>query len=51
MERMGRRRFAIQADRGDAAAVKGYVEESVNILGGLDILVNNAGLARYGTIA
>lgn len=51
IEQKGRRGLAIQADSGDAAAVKRSVDAAVDGLGGLDILVNNAGIARYGAVA
>ena len=44
----GVRAVAIQADTGDAAAVKAMVERVVGELGGVEILVNNAGvLSRH----
>ena len=43
--------FAVQADAGDADAVKAGIAEAVDRLGGsLDILVNNAGIAEHGPI-
>ena len=45
---LGRKAVAIQADAGDAAAVKTAVAHAVAELGGLDILVNNAGIGGAG---
>jgi 3-oxoacyl-[acyl-carrier protein] reductase len=45
IERAGRKAIAIQADAGDADAVKAAVEKTVATFGGLDVLVNNAGTA------
>lgn len=36
----------IRADLSDIAPLKGLVEETVDVMGGLDILVNNAGIIR-----
>jgi 3-oxoacyl-[acyl-carrier protein] reductase len=43
IERAGGKAFAIQADAGDADAVRGAVEKTVAKFGGIDVLVNNAG--------
>jgi 3-oxoacyl-[acyl-carrier protein] reductase len=43
IEQAGGKAIAIQADAGDADAVRGAVEKTVATLGGLDVLVNNAG--------
>jgi 3-oxoacyl-[acyl-carrier protein] reductase len=45
IERAGGKAIAIQADAGDAQAVKAAVEKTVATFGRLDILVNNAGTA------
>src|SRR5271155_4658209 len=45
IEQAGGKAIAIQADAGDADAVRGAVEKTVATLGGLDVLVNNAGTA------
>src|SRR3984957_13362969 len=45
IERQGGKAVAIQADAGDAEAVKSAVEKTVTTFGRLDILVNNAGTA------
>jgi 3-oxoacyl-[acyl-carrier protein] reductase len=45
IESAGRKAIAIQADAGDAKAVKAAVEKAVETFGRLDILVNNAGTA------
>ena len=45
IEREGGKAIAIQADAGEAAAVRAAVEKTVATFGGLDILVNNAGTA------
>ncbi len=47
----GGRAFAVEADAGDADAVKAGVAQAVDRLGGgLDILVNNAGIAEHGPL-
>lgn len=45
IEQSGGRAMAIQANAGDADALKSAVEKTVSTLGGLDVLVNNAGTA------
>jgi 3-oxoacyl-[acyl-carrier protein] reductase len=45
IEQDGGKAIAIQANAGDAAAVKSAVEKAVSTFGGLDVLVNNAGTA------
>jgi len=45
IESTGRKATAIQADSADPKAVKGAVEKTVAVFGGLDVLVNNAGTA------
>ena len=47
---LGRRAFAFQADSAKAADVRGSIEKTVEVLGGLDILVNNAGILRLSTV-
>ena len=39
----------IEADVSDAAAVEGFVEETVETFGGLDVLHNNAGIPQRST--
>jgi len=46
----GARAIAIQADAGDAAAVREAVRNTVERFGSLDILVNNAGVATMSPI-
>jgi 3-oxoacyl-[acyl-carrier protein] reductase len=53
IKKIGGDAFAIEADSGDAEAVRRAVEETVRRFGRLDILVNNAGLgvpAKIGEI-
>jgi 3-oxoacyl-[acyl-carrier protein] reductase len=45
IEQSGGKALAIQADSGNADAVKAAVEQTVSTFGGLDVLVNNAGTA------
>jgi 3-oxoacyl-[acyl-carrier protein] reductase len=45
IEQSGGKALAIQADSGNADAVKAAVEKTVATFGGLDVLVNNAGTA------
>ena len=45
IEQSGGKAIAIQANAGDAKAVKNAVEKTVSTFGGLDVLVNNAGMA------
>src|SRR5437660_4572832 len=45
IEQGGGKAIAIQANAGDAEAVKGAVEKTVSTFGGIDVLVNNAGTA------
>ena len=45
IEKAGKKAIAIQADAGDAKAVRAAVEKTVATLGGIDVLVNNAGTA------
>ena len=45
IEKSGGKAIAIQANAGDAKAVKNAVEKTVSTFGGLDVLVNNAGTA------
>jgi 3-oxoacyl-[acyl-carrier protein] reductase len=45
IEQSGGKAIAIQANAGDAKAVKSAVEKTVSTFGGLDVLVNNAGTA------
>jgi 3-oxoacyl-[acyl-carrier protein] reductase len=47
----GGRAVALQADAGDATAVKAAVDATAKQLGRLDILVNNAGIAPVGPTA
>ncbi|HEY9101456.1 SDR family oxidoreductase [Chitinimonas sp.] len=48
IETTGGKAIAIQADAGDAAAVRAAVAKVVADFGALDILVNNAGIAQGG---
>jgi 3-oxoacyl-[acyl-carrier protein] reductase len=51
IEKDGGRAKAIQADVGDAKAVRGLFEAAIQAFGGVDVLVNNAGimpLAKLG---
>ncbi|HUL34608.1 MAG TPA: SDR family oxidoreductase [Candidatus Eisenbacteria bacterium] len=45
IEKAGRKAIAIQADAGDAKAVKAAVDKAAATFGRLDVLVNNAGTA------
>jgi 3-oxoacyl-[acyl-carrier protein] reductase len=45
IEKSGGKAIAIQANAGDAQAVRSAVEKTVSTFGGLDVLVNNAGTA------
>jgi len=45
IEQSGGKAIAIQANAGDAEAIKSAVEKTVSTFGGLDVLVNNAGTA------
>lgn len=45
IQQTGGKAIAIQANAGDADAVKDAVEKTVNTFGSLDVLVNNAGTA------
>ena len=45
IEQSGGKAIAIQANAGDAQAVKNAVQKTVSTFGGLDVLVNNAGTA------
>jgi 3-oxoacyl-[acyl-carrier protein] reductase len=50
IESAGGRALAIQADSGDAEAVRAAVAATVAAFGSIDILVNNAGIALGGPI-
>jgi 3-oxoacyl-[acyl-carrier protein] reductase len=50
IEKAGGTALAIQADSGDAEAVKGAVAQTVDRFGRLDILVNNAGILIGGIV-
>jgi 3-oxoacyl-[acyl-carrier protein] reductase len=50
IENAGGTALAIQADSGDAEAVKGAVAQTVDRFGRLDILVNNAGILIGGIV-
>lgn len=47
----GGKALAIKADSGDAEAIRGAVEQTVQTFGRLDILVNNAGVLALGPLA
>lgn len=51
IRKLGRKAVALQADSGDAKAVRDVVDRAASELGGLDILVNNAGIARGGDVS
>src|SRR3984893_1112557 len=50
IERGGGKAIAIQADAGDADAVRNAVEKTVTTLDRLDVLVNNAGTGIPATV-
>lgn len=50
IEAAGGKALAIQADAGDADAVRAAVRRTVEVFGGIDILVNNAGVALNAPI-
>jgi len=50
LEQAGGRALAIEADSGDADAVRRAVTSTVAAFGRLDILVNNAGVLRMGAL-
>lgn len=50
IKQSGGRAIAIQADAGDADAVRAAVAKTVEAFGGIDVLVNNAGVALGGPI-
>src|SRR3984893_6835001 len=50
IEKAGGTALAIQADSGNAQAVKGAVAQTVDRFGRLDILVNNAGILIGGIV-
>ena len=50
IEQSGGKAIAIQANAGDAKAVKNAVEKTVSTFGGLDVLVNNAGIGLVRTV-
>ncbi len=50
IEASGGRAIALQADSGDAEAVKKAVADTVQTLGRIDVLVNNAGILRFGPV-
>jgi meso-butanediol dehydrogenase / (S,S)-butanediol dehydrogenase / diacetyl reductase len=45
---LGRRSLAVRADLGELAQIDGFVDQTVQALGGIDILVNNAALTQHG---
>jgi 3-oxoacyl-[acyl-carrier protein] reductase len=50
IEAAGGKAIALQADAGDADAVRAAVRKTVEVFGGIDILVNNAGVAEMAPI-
>lgn len=45
------RAIAVHADSGDAAQLKGAIDQAAATLGGIDILVNSAGILKSGDVA